>query len=69
MAADELTGSGDTAQRLTRATQLATILSAIVVTAGSITAMASTSVSQLSLFVSLVVAIGLGLHLLTEESE
>ena len=69
MAADEPPGSGDTTQRLTRATRLATILSAIVATAASITAMASTSVSQLSLFVSLVVAIGLGLHLFVEESE
>ncbi len=67
MGADEPAGSGDTAQRLTRATQLATILSAIVATATSITAIATTSVTQLSLFVSLVVAVGFGLYLFAEK--
>lgn len=67
MGADEPAGSGDTTQRLTRATQLATILSAIVATATSITAIATTSVAQLSLFVSLVVAVGFGLYLFAEK--
>jgi len=67
MAADEPTGSGDTTQRLTRATQLATILSATVATATSITAIATTSVTRLSLFVSLLVVVGFGLYLFAEK--
>ncbi|SDG39352.1 hypothetical protein SAMN05216218_1317 [Halorientalis regularis] len=63
MAADEPTGSGDTTQRLTRATQLATILSATVATATSITTIATTSFDQLILFVSLMIVLGVGLYL------
>ncbi|QLH79802.1 hypothetical protein HZS55_22005 [Halosimplex rubrum] len=58
--------SGDTRSRLTLAAHLATISSAIVVTATSITTIATRSVAAIALFVSLSVAIGGGLYLITE---
>jgi len=67
MAADESTGSGDTTYQLTRATQLATVLSATVATAASITTIAATSMVQLSLFVSLTAVVGFGLYLFAKK--
>lgn len=58
--------SGNATEGLTRTTQAAVVLSAIVGAAGTITRVVSASVTNTALFVALTAIIGLALHVLPD---